>query len=110
MFKYMKPFWVRTKKLIKAVGMNQAKFAAFIDVPLGTFQGWIHHDRLPEAETAYYIATALGVSVEFLVSGKDKENTKTRLKELAARKAAGKIEVLTDKILVAVKSMGKPIP
>ena len=91
-------FWNRTRRLIKKAGMTQSQFAAYIEVPPGTFAGGIYHNRLPDAETACDIGTALGVSVEYLVYGKDRNNTKTRLRELAARKAAARIEILCDKI------------
>ena len=79
----MTTFWERTKKLIKAAGMNQEQFAKYIDIPIGTFQGWIHHDRIPEALTACDIAAALGVSVEYLAYGRDRDNTRIRERELA---------------------------
>ena len=102
-------FWNRVKKLIKAAGMTQQKFAAHIDVPLSTFQGWIYHNRLPEAKTACDIAITLGVSVEYLVMGKDRCNASIRLKELEARKAARRIEKLTMQIKNETKFIKAPI-
>jgi len=103
-------FWNRVKQLIKSAGMNQQKFAEHIDIPPRTFQGWIYHNRLPEAETACDIAIALGVSVEYLVMGKDRCNAKIRLKELEARKAAGRIEKLTKQIKNETKFIKTPAP
>ena len=102
-------FWTRVKQLIKAAGMNQEKFAAYIDIPLGTFQGWIHHNRLPEAKTACDIASALGVTVEYLVRGKDRDLANIRLRELAARKAAERIEKLLRQIEREIKLIKAPV-
>ena len=71
----------------------------------GTFAGWIYHNRLPNAETACDIGTALGVSVEYLVYGRDRNNTRTRLRELAARKAAARIEILSERIQKETRGM-----
>jgi len=102
-------FWIRVRELIKTHNMNQEQFAAYIKVPVSTFQGWIYYKRIPDAITAFEMATALGVSVEYLVSGKDMDNTEIRLKELTARKAASRIDLLLGKIQTQTKALGLPL-
>lgn len=41
------------------------------DISYMTFKGWIAKDVLPRAEDAVKIAKALGVTVEYLVTGRD---------------------------------------
>ena len=103
------PFWERVNKLTKVHNMSQEQFAGYIDVPISTYRGWIHYKRIPDAQTAVNIATALGVSVEYLVNGTDLDITESRLKELAARKAAGKMEALIGKMQQQVQFLGKPL-
>jgi transcriptional regulator with XRE-family HTH domain len=84
----MRDFWSRVKKLITAHRISQEHFAEYIDVPLATFKGWIHYDRIPDAFTAYRIAVALGTSVEYLITGNDGEAVETRMKQTSERKSA----------------------
>ena len=89
-----KEFWGRVKKLIKAHNLTQEQFAKHIHYPIGTLKGSIHFDRYPILPLAIDIATALGVSVEYLATGKDHETKDKRLKELANKQAALKISEL----------------
>ena len=91
-------FWLRVKALIKAHNMSQRKFAEHCGFSINTFTGWIYHKRVPELSSAYVIAFALGVSLEFLLSGKDKDITELRSKQLELRKAVGRISVEIGKI------------
>jgi transcriptional regulator with XRE-family HTH domain len=40
-------------------------------IPKGTFSSWKTRNIIPRADEAYLIAEALGVSVEYLLSGRD---------------------------------------
>ena len=93
-----KEFWGRVKKLIKAHNLTQEQFAKHIDCPIGTLKGSMHFDRYPILPFAIDIATALGVSVEYLATGKDREIKDKRLKELSNRQAAVKISELASQI------------
>jgi len=42
-----KALWNRVKKLIKAHKMTQKQFAKCINIPSGSFEGLIYHDREP---------------------------------------------------------------
>ena len=54
-----------------------------VGINYNTFRCWMYNDRIPDAESAYFIAKALGVSIEYLVSGKD--NLKQRIKKLVSK-------------------------
>ena len=102
------PFWIRVKTLIKAHNMNHEQFAGYIDIPIGTFSGWIHFNRLPDVETACDMAAALGVTVQYLVYGDDGEKSAQRFKELNARRAAGRIDKLLLQISHETRAMRLP--
>ena len=70
----MLDFWVRVKELLKAQNATQDKIAKQINERADTFSKWIQKDRLPDAEQSYKIAVALGVSVEYLVTGCQSDN------------------------------------
>lgn len=54
---------------------NQNWLCKKIAVASGTMSSWITHDRLPKADMAVKIAKALGVSVEYLVTGDDEDSS-----------------------------------
>ncbi|MCL1817801.1 MAG: helix-turn-helix domain-containing protein [Spirochaetaceae bacterium] len=81
-------FWERVKRLLAAHKTTQKEFAAYIDVPLGTLEGWLHHKRIPRASLSCRIAEALGVSVEYLYRGKDGGTVEKSLVETGVRKEA----------------------
>jgi transcriptional regulator with XRE-family HTH domain len=72
-------FWDHVKPLIKAQKITQESLAKNLDIPFGTFQGWIARHTLPDVVSAYRIAQALGVSVEYLVTGNEPEKPDTAL-------------------------------
>jgi len=65
-------FWKRVKKNLDPE-KNQNWLCNEIAVSSGTMSSWITHDRLPKADLAVRIAKALGVSVEYLVTGDDED-------------------------------------
>ena len=91
-------FWDRVKKLIKAHKITQKQFAEYINMPSGTFEGLMYHNREPIVSLALDIATALGVTVEYLVNGNDRDIKDKRLKELADRETAVRISKLSVQI------------
>jgi len=123
-------FWVRVKTLIKAHNLTQKQFAEKLGFSQHTVRGWIYHNRVPELSAAYTIVYAqaalarriqtislrsttegshtLGVSLEYLLGGKDRKITELRLRELELRKAAGRILKNMDKMQKELKRM-RPI-
>jgi transcriptional regulator with XRE-family HTH domain len=68
-------FWNRVKQLIKSNMTTQEAVCLQLGISIGTMRGWITHSRLPDAEQAQLIAQALHTSVEYLVTGKEPEQT-----------------------------------
>jgi len=101
-------FWLRVKELLKTHNLTQKQFAEQMGFSPNTVRGWIYHNRVPELSATYVIAYSLGVSLEYLLGGKDKNITELRLKELELRKAAGRIQKSIDKIQKELKQM-RPI-
>jgi transcriptional regulator with XRE-family HTH domain len=69
-------FWENVKKEIKLQNTTQEWVAKKAGISFSTFQGWISKAIYPRVNEAVRIAAALGTSVEFLVRGTVKDNTK----------------------------------
>jgi transcriptional regulator with XRE-family HTH domain len=96
-------FWENVKKEIKRQNTTQEWTAKKAGISFNTFQGWISKKIYPRADDAVYIAEALNTSVEYLVTGIQKDTThllnairsnlpqiKQRLEEIA--EAAGNVK------------------
>jgi len=81
-------FWKRVKTQIKAHKISQTRFAEYIGINPRTFQGWIRYNRIPDIDTAMYMAVALGVGVEYLVLGEDGKAMEIRAQQVEERKIA----------------------
>jgi len=90
-------FWGRVKTLLKAHNLTQKQFAEVTGFSLNTIRGWIYHDRVPELSAAYVVAYTLGVSLEYLLGGKEKEIAQLRFRELEMRRTAARISKLLEK-------------
>lgn len=62
-------FWSNVKKLIKEQNTTQEWVANTAGISFRTFQNWMTRKRLPDADEAFKIASALGTTVEYLVTG-----------------------------------------
>ena len=82
-------FWERVKAHMKAHKISQKRFAEYIEVPLSTFYSWFKYNRSVEVGTAYNIAVALGVSLEYLITGHNGKDAEERMMEIENRKSAG---------------------
>ena len=101
------PFWERVKKLTKAHKISLEKFAEHVDVSYNTLKSWIRYNRIPDAYTSFDIAVALGVSVEYLVTGADGKASEIREREALTRKtAAAAIKKMTRLIRENAKLIG----
>jgi len=68
----MSSFTKRLRSEIEYVGLNQKEFAAKIGLKKRTLDTYLGiQQSMPPADTAVKIASALGVSVEYLVTGKE---------------------------------------
>lgn len=79
-----KTFWGNVKPLIKKNNKTQEILASELEIPFGTFQGWIAKSILPDVVSAYKIARALGVSVEYLVTGRETNPAAETLEKIKA--------------------------
>ena len=78
--------------------MTHKQFAEYMKIPFDTLKSWMKYERIPDTGTAYEIAIVLGVTLNYLLGGREAEIADWRLKELTARDAAAKILELTSKI------------
>ena len=69
-------FWERVNSLIRINNTTQVEAAAACGVNKRTFQNWIQRGLYPTIIDGYYLAGFLGVSVEFLVTGRETKTTK----------------------------------
>ena len=94
-------FWDRVKALLKQNKATQKEAAAACNVSIRTFQNWINRDLYPTVLDGYQLAHFLGVTVEYLVTGKEGKTKKhikgamsnlkaaeEKLKKLSCRTAA----------------------
>ena len=98
-------FWGRVRPLIKAHKMTHRQFAEYIGVSPNTFNGWIKYERIPDTSNAYNMAIALGVTLNYLLGGKEAKIADWRLKELSARDASAKILELACEILKETRKL-----
>ena len=63
-------FWNRVKALIKKKGLTQEETAKACRIKFSTFRNWMSVPVIPPVSDAYKLARYLGVSLEFLISGK----------------------------------------
>ena len=69
----MSAYWDNVLLLMGKKKISQVDLAKEINKTKGTVNTWIKRDTVPPADYAYKIATTLGVTVEFLVTGKNPE-------------------------------------
>jgi transcriptional regulator with XRE-family HTH domain len=82
--KEMEIFWGRIKRLIKKKNMTQEEAAKASGIHLHTLQGWMAKGIYPSIIDTYHLAKVLGVSIEYLMVGKDihEKEIETRLKNI----------------------------
>ena len=87
-------FWERVKTLIVAHNINQIQFASHIGMSLNTFRGWLHYKRIPDLQTAINISDALGVSLYYLINGREDDTiSDDKKKRSAVKEAVSRIHV-----------------
>ena len=96
--------WKRVKKEIKAHKITFTQFSEYLGIPRSTFFYWMKNNTIPDLFTAYDIAIALGVSLEFLASGENWKSEKLRMEQTETRKTAeAEVKNLVDKLQSEVK-------
>lgn len=80
-------FWDNIKVLIKQANTTQRGLSSTCELSPRAIETWIAAGQLPDVFQAYKIAQALGVSVEYLVTGQEPAVTdkyKTAIQEIKA--------------------------
>jgi len=93
-------FWMRVWDEIRVHRISRKKFAEYINIPYSTFRSWLYYRRSVEVGTAYEIASALGVSLEYLITGTEGKSERIRMKQIRDRKTT---EVKMKKLLVELQ-------
>ena len=75
-------FWEQVKCTAKKKKITQKDLADFCGIPVSTFKGWIHKNYFPTVIDGFIIATRLGVSVEYLITGKENDAKQNQGMEL----------------------------
>jgi len=108
LFKNMTEFSQRLRSEIEYIGLNQKEFAAKTGIKKRTLDTYLRAQQsMPPADTAVKIASVLGVSVEYLVTGKAYRQTVDISGYLRFRDLLDDLAVLPDEILESVKAMIK---
>ena len=75
-------FWNRVKACIKERGLTQKEFAKSCRFTYGTFRNWISNNVSIPLLYASTISKCLGVSLDYLINGKEKDNILKTNKEM----------------------------
>ena len=104
----MTDFSKRLRSEIEYIGLNQKEFAAKIGIKRRTLDSYLGAQQsIPPADTAVKIAAALGLSVEYLVTGKEYKQNVDISRYLQFRDIMDDLAVLPDEILDPIKTMIK---
>ena len=68
-----KPLWLRVNRLIKTKKTTQKDLAEYLGLPHRTLQNWMYRGLWPLISEGYRMSIYFGVSVEYLVTGKEKK-------------------------------------
>lgn len=67
-------FWKLVRELLAEKKLTQTGIARSIGIEVRTFQDWVYSKKLPDTESAKKIADFLGVSLDYLLTGKTEDN------------------------------------
>jgi len=104
----MTDFSRRLRSEIEYIGLNQKEFAAKAGIKKRALDTYLRTQQsMPPADTAVKIASALGLSVEYLVTGKEYRQSVDISGYLQFRDILDDLSVLPDEILEPIKAMIK---
>jgi len=107
-FRNMTDFSRRLRSEIEYIGLNQKEFAAKAGINKRALDTYLRTQQsMPPADTAVKIASALGVSVEYLVTGKEYRQSVDISGYLQFRDILDDLSVLPDEILNPIKAVIK---
>ncbi|MCL2442129.1 MAG: helix-turn-helix domain-containing protein [Treponema sp.] len=104
----MSGFTKRLKSEIDYLGLNRKEFAAKADIKIRALDAYLGPQQsMPPADTAVKIASALGLSVEYLVTGKEYRQTADISKYLQFKDLLDDISILPQETLNPIKAVIK---
>jgi transcriptional regulator with XRE-family HTH domain len=107
-FQRMSNFSQRLRSEIEYIGLNRKEFAAKTGIKKRALDAYLGAQQsMPPADTAVKIAAALGLSVEYLVTGKEYKQTVDISPYLQYRDILDDLAVLPDGILEPIKAVIK---
>ena len=105
---YMSDFSKRLRSEIDYIGLTQKEFAAKACIKKRALDGYLRSQQsMPPADTAVKIAAALGLSVEYLVTGKEYIQTIDISKYLQFKDLLDDLAILPDETLIPIKAVIK---
>jgi transcriptional regulator with XRE-family HTH domain len=104
----MSDFSKRLRSEIEYFGLNQKEFAARVGVKKRALDAYLGvQQSIPPADIAVKIASNLGLSVEYLVTGKEYRQSIDISKYLRFKDVLDDLSILPEEILEPIKSMIK---
>ena len=104
----MSEFSKRLRSEIEYLGLNQKEFAAKAGIKKRALDAYLWAQQsMPPADIAVKIASALGLSVEYLVTGKEFRRSVDISGYLQFRDILDDLAVLPDELLDPIKAMVK---
>ena len=104
----MSDFSERLRSEIEYIGLNQKEFAAKAGIKKRALDAYLWAQQsMPPADTAVKIASALGLTVEYLITGRETRRSVDISGYLKFRDILDDLTVLPPEILEPVKAMIK---
>jgi transcriptional regulator with XRE-family HTH domain len=104
----MSDFSQRLRSEIEYIGLNRKEFAAKAGIKKRALDAYLGAQQsMPPADTAVKIASALGLSVEYLVTGREHQRSIDISGYLQFRDVLDDLSVLPDEILGPLKAVIK---
>jgi transcriptional regulator with XRE-family HTH domain len=102
----MSGFSERLRSEIEYIGLSQKEFAAKAGIKKRALDMYLGGQKsMPPADVAVKIADALGLSVEYLISGKEQRHSVDISPYLQFRDVLDDLALLPEEILVPIKKM-----
>jgi len=104
----MSAFKNRLQSEIEYIGLNRKEFAAKANIKIRALDAYLGPQQsMPPADTAVKIASALGLSVEYLVTGKEHQQNVDISKYIQHRDLLDDLAVLPEETLNPIKEVIK---
>ena len=104
----MVDFSSRLRSEIDYIGLTQKEFAAEAGVKKRALDAYLRGQKsMPPADIAVKMASVLGVSVEYLVTGKESKRSNDITKYIQSRDILDDLSILPAEILNPIKAMIK---